>query len=209
MSATTRAARVALLALLTGLGSAQAAPVLQVVGGFLVGAQGVEMGGTLYDVEFLDGTCAGVFGTCDPATPFEFQTGPQALAASAALLSQVFIDGPSGNFDSVPSLTRGCFGTADCRVHTPYDAFGGTVNTAATLNTQLIDLSQFEVISASNDLTDVAGRTWARWSLSGPPVGTVPEPGVLTLVGSALLALVWSRRSRPGRGSFSRRQPGT
>ena len=60
---------IVLAAVLVALGCApfaNADPVLLVNGsGVLTGAHNVQVGGTLYDVMFVDGTCVDVFGGCD------------------------------------------------------------------------------------------------------------------------------------------------
>jgi hypothetical protein len=71
-------------------GGAQAA-TLNVVGGQLHGAFGVDVGGTLYNVEFLDGTCIALFNGCDAVSDFTFQSSALAASASQALLDQVFL----------------------------------------------------------------------------------------------------------------------
>ncbi len=77
--------------------SVHASALLVVSGGILTGAKGVDVGGTLYDVEFMDGTCVALFNGCDnPATDLTFTTQADALAASQALLDQVFLDGGPG-----------------------------------------------------------------------------------------------------------------
>lgn len=58
--------------------------------GVVTGATGVNVAGSLYDVNFVDGTCASVFGTCDSAH-FAFTTDTSAVNASQALLDQVFV----------------------------------------------------------------------------------------------------------------------
>ena len=93
--------------------------------GGLLGATGVLVDGKFYDVDFVDGTCPDVFGVCDEAH-FAFTTASTALAASKALLDQVLLDGPLGNFDSNPMLTNGCFVTTSCWALTPYAIFGGS-----------------------------------------------------------------------------------
>ena len=100
-------------------GGAQAV-TLNVVGGQLMGASGVLVDGGLYDVQFLDGTCIDLYNGCDYVSDFTFQTEASANLASQALLDQVFLDGPSGNFDSVPGLTNGCNDTTNCVAYTPY-----------------------------------------------------------------------------------------
>jgi hypothetical protein len=88
--------------------------------GGLTGATGVDVGGTLYDVEFVDGACAAVFSGCTSAS-FAFTTETSAAAAAQALLDQVFLDGVPGPFDSSPNLTRDCLSELACLVITPYD----------------------------------------------------------------------------------------
>jgi len=72
--------------------------------GQLLGASSVDAGGTLYNVEFLDGTCIDLYSGCDEVSDFTFQSFGAAQLASQALLDQVFIDGVDGLFDSDPTL---------------------------------------------------------------------------------------------------------
>ena len=90
-----------------------------VVGGELVGATGVDVGGVLYDVAFLEGTCVDLYDGCDELSDFTFQTLEDAELAARALQDQVLLDGVAGNFDSVPTLTAGCSG-AFCGTAFPY-----------------------------------------------------------------------------------------
>jgi hypothetical protein len=99
-------------------GAAQAA-TLNVVGGQLMGASGVLVDGSLYDVQFLDGTCIDLYNGCDEASDFTFQTEASAVLASQALLDQVFLDGVDGLFDTSPQLTNGCNILESCHTITP------------------------------------------------------------------------------------------
>ena len=81
----------------------------------LTGASNVDVGGTLYDVTFEDGTCIEVFSGCnDAAEDFAFTTSANAQLAAQALLDQVFLDpnssggGAPDHFDSIPDKTLGC-----------------------------------------------------------------------------------------------------
>ncbi|MCH2186655.1 PEP-CTERM sorting domain-containing protein [Myxococcota bacterium] len=78
---------------------------LNVAGGQLMGATGVIVDGSSYNVAFLDGTCIALYDGCDEASDFTFQTAAAATLASQALLDQVFLDG-IGLFDSNPALTN-------------------------------------------------------------------------------------------------------
>ena len=95
-------------AVVMGWSSGAFAATLDVVGGQLLGASNVNVGGTLYNVQFIDGTCVALFNGCNEASDFTFTEPVSALSAAQALLDQVFLDGPSGSFDSIPYLTANC-----------------------------------------------------------------------------------------------------
>ena len=57
---------------LLGPTAALASVIRYVQGGILIGASGVIVNGQSYTVSFIDGTCAGVFGSC-VTSAFEFQ----------------------------------------------------------------------------------------------------------------------------------------
>lgn len=174
--------------------SAMAAPVLLVDGGILKGAKGVDIGGTLYDVEFLDTTCAAAFSGCTEASDFLFQSEAQATAAANALLDQVLVDGAAGNFDSSPEKTLGCSFAAYCWVVNAYwQGFVGNMDvynaSAASLGSDSVQGPYFDPDASSRpDLT------FARWTLAEPQ--ELPEPGSLLLTGLALTALAARRRPR-------------
>ena len=90
------------------MASGAQAVTLTVVGGQLMGASSVLVDGALYDVQFVDGTCIDLYNGCDDTSDFTFQTEASAALASQALLDQVFIDGPAGDFDSDPYLSFSC-----------------------------------------------------------------------------------------------------
>lgn len=116
----------ALLVAFVLVASGAQAATLNVVDGQLMGASGVNVDGNLYDVQFLDGTCIGLYNGCDEISDFTFQTEASALLASQALLDQVFLDSPEGMFDSNPPLTNGCgfSGPAACQAITPHSFSG-------------------------------------------------------------------------------------
>ena len=87
-------------------GTATAADLV-VVGGELRGANRVDVNGTLYDVEFVDGTCSALFNGCDALEDFTFRNEASAEAASLALTSQVFLNGSSRGTSTVIQNLRG------------------------------------------------------------------------------------------------------
>ena len=114
-------------------GSASAAS-LNVVGGQLLDASGVAVGGNLYDVQFMDGTCIDLYDGCDEASDFTFTDFASASLAAQALLDQVFLDGASGSFDTSPHLTTGCETTTECYSHTPYEVAISNLQAALAFN---------------------------------------------------------------------------
>jgi hypothetical protein len=176
---------VAVLCLLAA--SSASAATLNVVGGQLLGASGVDVGGTLYDVEFLDGTCVGLYSGCDMASDFTFTTQADAVLASQALFDQVFLDGVD-LFDTDPELTTGCTDTAICNAQTPWTpdefAISATIasrNRSAEERDAIVTSTGF---SKTDDTTTNFRSTWAVWS----PAAAAPVPGPGALVGLGLIA---------------------
>ena len=167
------------------------AATLNVVGNQLVGASGVDVGGTLYDVQFLEGTCISLYSGCDSVSDFPFQTTAAANLASQSLLDQVFIDGPPGNFDSSPQLTQGCSSSSLCIVVTP-DAhqipsslFLSSLHNSDVEANDLVFGSSFA--SKTFDSTTAGGHVYAVWT-------AVPEPGTAFLFGAGLVSIASLRR---------------
>jgi hypothetical protein len=167
------------------------AATLNVVSGQLVGASGVDVGGTLYDVEFRKGSCIDLYDGCDSPSDFTFTSALEAEAASQALLDQVFIDVEAGDFDSVPSLTTRCQNIDRCNVFTPFAANADFVVANAAANFRQgssSDTTFQESFPATNDGSQNDTSVGAIWSL-------VPEPSTALLMGLGLFGLGARRRA--------------
>lgn len=170
--------------------------------GALLGAEGVEVDGSLYDVVFRDGSFTDVFG----ATPvFDAVTEQQAIAFSEALLDQVFIDGPQGAFDQDPALTIGCavYFVNTCNVYTPYAENSATTVLARGAGNEveparadrIIQRVQFDKTDDLSIGNGNQGSTYADWTLATP----VPLPATSWPLAVATGALVGGAARRPGR----------
>lgn len=162
--------------------------------GHLTGATGVNVGGTLYDVTFQDGTCGSVFGACDAAN-FAFNSSGAADLAAQALLDQVFVDGLLGQFDSNPALTVTCLSLTACQFAIPYAVQSSFVYFSAPVNYSAagdqVNSSTFQV-----DLNLIAdpNTSFAKFTLSAVP--SVPEPATwaMMLLGFGGIGLTMSHK---------------
>ncbi|OUR77841.1 hypothetical protein A9Q83_10030 [Alphaproteobacteria bacterium 46_93_T64] len=188
-------AAVTLFVLATGI-NANAA-TLNAAGGILYGASGVDVGGTLYDVEFLDGTCIALFDGCDDVTDFTFQTGAAANLASQALLDQVFINSSLGDFDASPEKTNGISNTHLGTIFTVYSYTApNIIDMIITSNYKGTNSDSYRTfLSYLNhyDQTNLAIQTFARWTVTA-----VPLPAAFPLYGAglAVMGFIGWRRKR-------------
>jgi hypothetical protein len=91
---------------------------LVVQGGQLIGATGVDVDGSLYNVQFLDGFYSDTF---QDESDLDTTSEAQARLFGQALMDQVFVDTAEGLFDSDPELTFGCGNLNECIVWIPFD----------------------------------------------------------------------------------------
>lgn len=168
------------------------AATLIVSDGELTGATGVIVEGASYDVTFAEGSCNSLFNGC---TSFTFNTLSSAVAASQSLLDQVFLDGPHGNFDSLPDLTFGVDGGARRGdIFTPYGLTptgnGALIGVARNGST---DLTLDGIESVSADTLSNPLSVYAVWS---PSVSPIPEPEIYAMLGLGLGMMGWVGRRK-------------
>lgn len=220
-SLVSRALRALMVAVPAGLiaTAAPAATLTLDAAGRLLGATGVMVSGSLYDVSFVDGSCAELYSGCDAPADFSFHTIAQARAASEALVNQVFNAATPTDLD--PTLTRGCEASgyfylgerlASCYALTP---FGFAIGGDPTAHVALNDSRDFMDLPGSPDTQLVLGatmdssgtssfgrsNTYAVWSAAGTGVPSpAPAPASLLLAALGLLVLrVTTAGSRPAR----------
>jgi len=162
--------------------------------GTLMGASGVDVGGTLYDVSFADGIL-------NDTAISAFTTEDGARAASRALLEQVLLR--FDEYDDLSVNTNGCTSTFSCEIVTPYRVDYDADNDQFLLRSISLlnfarpadattDISRFSFILGRN--TDSNGRTIATWNA----IAAVPEPETyaMFLAGLGLLGAVSRRRKQ-------------
>ena len=200
-------AAASLAALSFGLATPAAAASLIIdANGQLRGASDVNVGGTLYDVEFADGTCIEIFSGCDEVSDFTFTNYFDAREASQALLDQVFL----GEFNDDPTLTFGCDEMDYCRSLNPYtfvdfgDGLRTRDNTAVNGSIGINDYTTDFYNRRDLDLSTRSGFNYAVFSLADG-VGAVPEPGtwLMMLLGFGFVGGMMRQRKQDTRVSYT------
>ena len=190
--------RIAMTACLIAAGPASLAATLNVVGGELQGASGVDVGGVLFDVVILDGSCISLFDGCDDASDdFAFTSQSDAEDAAQALLDQVFIDDPIlGNFDLNPASTRGCSDGLVCRTIIPYAIDSTNLVLAFARNGDTADTDGVVAPNQVRRDADSSDSTADTFALFSPTTlqGAVPEPGSIFLLALGVAAIGMGRR---------------
>jgi len=196
--------RLKLLAASVGLlltAPASAAALIVNGSGQLTGATGVIVNGGSYDVVFLDGTCASLFSGCDSSSDFTFQNAVDATTAANALFGQVFIDGPSGNLDSLPTTVFGCPVGPSCFAIIPYALEPLSVlDVAVAFNetSEALDNTSLGPMNADFDSSVGHSGGVGVWAVFNP-TAAVPEPSTWALMLLGFCAIGASMRSRSRR----------
>ncbi|WP_282608506.1 hypothetical protein [Pelagibius sp. Alg239-R121] len=181
-------------------GTAQALPILNIESGQLTGAQNLKIGGKLFDVQFVEGSCISIFDGCDEASDFVFSNEAEAFGAGQALLNLVFLDSLDGMFDSSPALTFGCTSSQNCAVAIPFavSPMPDAVGVVLARNEEGVDTDSLTSQLTVKDFDSAMSSSGVYGHFT--PHASVPEMGTLWLFafGVSVFAFFAHRRTRRG-----------
>ena len=178
-----------------------ATPILNIdVNGQLTGATGIDINGSLFDVEFLKGTCSGLFAGCDESSDFFWTTQSEAIDASNALGNQIF-NSLNPIFNSSPELIYGCSSTLVCDIRSLYGFAFGSPNLTAAYNYSVRGGENLVQPWLFERVTEIASPivSYAWWSAATvkPGPNPVPAPQTLGLFLLGVFGLVINRNKKP------------
>jgi hypothetical protein len=174
-------------------GIASAAVLVVDGNGQLLGARDVSISGILYEVQFRDDTFTNIFGD---ASGLDAHSEAEARLFGQALIDQVFVDSPSGLFDTDPELINGCENTNACEVLIPFAVVGTLATNVIAVNRRVgAVLGPDEIIESTfdtdvdGDQADVTLRVYAADFMPQAPTPAVPAIGPTGLIALATVVL--------------------
>lgn len=189
-----------LLTLLFSATTSAAVIKLDIRDGQLHGASNIGIDGTLYDVEFFEGTCEDVFSGCTTTSNLLFNSLELAKKATQTIIDLLFVDSSSGQFGNMPYLTFGCDDSANqCSVDTPYkveidnNGFAIAFFASATNFNENVGSTRLTETSYPSyfDTSTFSHRVLAKWSLADSQpsnsIPTVSEPSAILLFALPLM----------------------
>ncbi len=189
---------IVVFASLGGVAIPASASVEQIVeNGILMGANNVDVNGTLFDVRFVDG----LYDTVFPIQPYWVTNNLQNYYdIELSLTDSVFVDSSAGAFDSRPELTNGCSWHEYCQILTPiYEYVDNGIqrfNSTGVVNFIGESDSEYPVIGdRSVDYSNIYIYDYIVWAVWTPSVvAAVPEPSTYAMLGLGLLGIMRMRR---------------
>lgn len=158
-----------------------AAPVFEYnSNGKLFSITNVAYENSVFNIDFVDGTCIEVFEGCDSEDDFPFP-GVSGYQASDFLLNELLTD-RNGLFDQSPYLINGCTDPNLCVIYTPIKLYNdGRILRASADNfsDESLDKVSGRISNRTHDKTILVNATWAKWSETAV---SVDEPSALILL---------------------------
>lgn len=168
--------------------------------GVLTGARNVSLDGRLYNVEFVEGSCDGVFNGCDDPSDFALRSLDLTEAAAEALGSQVLLDA----FDLNPDQVFGCNDPLQCMLILPsmlsdgfLFAYTWTNYAGSEEDLGNEDASSPSLVLLDLDTAEASDMVYARWT--AVPV-SAPSP-LHCLAALSLAAFLRTRKARRAVGA--------
>ncbi|MEM1361005.1 MAG: VPLPA-CTERM sorting domain-containing protein [Pseudomonadota bacterium] len=154
------------------------------------GVEGLVVGGKIYNVSFIAGTCQDLFPPCDSVSNFPFAAGDPSQKAAMALANAI----DTSSFRNTPTDFMGCesSGIFGCSIATPngFQPAGITGFGANVLPQGPVESfdGRFFTKDAGESTTFV---TFATWELVAP----IPLPATVVFLITGLSGLVLMRRN--------------